>query len=228
MMLRGFISFTVVLLLLTEGSSVKVHPGGNTTLPCNIKDDEEITWIIINGNQTFVRILKLEYLKGTESKPESSYIHPSYAGRIKALSSPTNTHSLLLMNITDTDLMLYCCTERKLEQTHCSKLDYGEQQNTEGTENTKAFGNYISTTIWLSVICVFLLLSLMSNVCMCWKIKRAKKGNLRGSQTLYKSKSKGEQNEGDEISYASVNINKVKKHRERNHLTQDTVYASIK
>ncbi|XP_048036110.1 uncharacterized protein LOC125261597 isoform X3 [Megalobrama amblycephala] len=193
MMLRGFISFTVVLLLLTEGSSVKVHPGGNTTLPCNIKDDEEITWIIINGNQTFVRILKLEYLKGTESKPESSYIHPSYAGRIKALSSPTNTHSLLLMNITDTDLMLYCCTERKLEQTHCSKLDYGEQQNTEGTENTKAFGN------------------------------------LRGSQTLYKSKSKGEQqNEGDEISYASVNINKVKKHRERNHLTQDTVYASIK
>ncbi|XP_048031237.1 uncharacterized protein LOC125258370 isoform X2 [Megalobrama amblycephala] len=134
MILRQFMCFGV-LMILTGGSSVKVHPGGNTTLPCNIKDDEEITWIIINGNQTFVRILRLEYLYGGKSKTEPSYIHPSYAGRIKALSSSTNTHSLLLMNITDTDLMLYCCTECRLEQTHCTKLDFevsvcvGEQQD---------------------------------------------------------------------------------------------------
>ncbi len=113
-----------VLMIVTEGSSVKVHPGGNTTLPCSIKDDREITWIITNGNQTFVRILKLEYGYGPESKPEPSNIHPSYAGRIRALNSSTNTHSLLLMNITDTDLMLYCCTDYKNEQTHCTKLDY--------------------------------------------------------------------------------------------------------
>ncbi|XDV47666.1 hypothetical protein PO909_017240 [Leuciscus waleckii] len=111
-------------MLVTEGSSVKVHPGGNTTLPCNIKDNTEITWIITNGNQTFVRILKLEYQYGDNSKPEPSNIHPSYTGRIKALSSPTNTHSLLLMNITDTDLMLYCCMDYKTERSHCTTLDY--------------------------------------------------------------------------------------------------------
>ncbi len=113
-----------VLMIVTEGSSVKVHPGGNTTLPCSIKDDREISWIITDGNQTFVRIMRLEYGYGTESKPEPSNIHLSYAGRIRTLSSSTNTHSLLLMNITDTDLMLYCCTECMLEQTHCTKLDY--------------------------------------------------------------------------------------------------------
>ncbi|XP_052452539.1 uncharacterized protein LOC128013514 isoform X2 [Carassius gibelio] len=124
-MLRGLISFSV-LMIVTEGASVKVHPGGNTTLPCSIKNDTEITWILTNGNQTFARILRLEYGYGPEPKPEPSYIHPSYAGRIRALSSSTNTHSLLLMNITDTDLMLYCCTDYKIEQTHCTKLDYEE------------------------------------------------------------------------------------------------------
>ncbi len=78
----------------------------------------------MNGNQTFVRILKLEYLYGGKFKPKPSIIHHSYAGRIRALSSSTNTHSLLLMNITDTDLMLYCCMDFTLEQSHCSKLDY--------------------------------------------------------------------------------------------------------
>ncbi len=111
-----------LLMIVTE--AVKVHPGGNTTLPCSIKDDTEINWIITNGNQTFVRILKLEYLYGGKFKTEPSIIHPSYAGRIRALSSSTNTHSLLLMNITDTDLMLFCCMDFTLEQSHCTKLDY--------------------------------------------------------------------------------------------------------
>ncbi|XP_016129795.1 uncharacterized protein [Sinocyclocheilus grahami] len=222
--------FCVVLMIVTEGSSVKVHPGGNTTVSCSIKNDKEITWIITNGNQTFVRILKLEYVYGPESKPEPSYIHPSYTGRIRALSSSINTHSLLLMNITDTDLMLYCCTDYKIEQTHCTKLDYEEQQNTEEIEDKKTIGigNYISTTIWLPVICVLLLLSLMSNVCMCWRIKRQKKENLKESKTLYKSTQDKQENEADGISYASVNINKTQRNRGQHHPTQDTVYASIK
>ncbi|XP_016337488.1 uncharacterized protein LOC107685430 [Sinocyclocheilus anshuiensis] len=229
-MLRGLISFCVVLMIVTEGSSVKVDPGGNTTLPCSIKNDKEITWIITNGNQTFIRILRLEYLYGGKSKPEPSNIHPSYAGRIRALSSSTNTHSLLLMNITDTDLMLYCCTDYKIEQTHCTKLDYEEQQNTEEIEDKKTIGlgNYISTTIWLPVICVLLLLSLMSNVCMCWRINRQKEENLKESKTLHTSTQDEQENEADGISYASVNINKTQRNRGQHHLTQDTVYASIK
>ncbi|XP_026116490.1 uncharacterized protein LOC113095095 isoform X2 [Carassius auratus] len=218
-MLRGLISFSV-LMIVTEGASVKVHPGGNTTLPCSIKNDKEITWIITNGNQTFVRILRLEYVYGSEPKPEPSNIHPSYAGRIRALSSSTNTHSLLLMNITDTDLMLYCCTDYKIEQTHCTKLDYEEQQN--------GIGKYISTTVLLPVICALLLLSLMSNVCMCWKIKRQKKENLQESKTSYKSTQDEQENEADGISYASVNINRTERNRGQHHLTQDTVYARIK
>ncbi|XP_048031302.1 uncharacterized protein LOC125258408 [Megalobrama amblycephala] len=184
--MKLFIYFTVVSLIFTEGSSVKVHPGGNTTLPCNIKDDTEISWIIINRNQTFVRILKLEYVYGTESKPESSYIHPSYAGRIKALSSSTNTHSLLLMNITDTDLMLYCCTQCKLEQTHCTKLDYEgdveasiedvEQQDTKTIIHESVIMNIFP---WLPVVCVLLLLLLMSNVCVCWRATGLQKGGAR-------------------------------------------------
>ncbi|XP_016117789.1 uncharacterized protein [Sinocyclocheilus grahami] len=228
-MLRGLISFSV-LMIITGGSSVKVDPGGNTTLPCSIKNDKEITWIFTNGNQTFIRILRLEYLYGGQSKPEPSNIHPSYTGRIRALSSSTNTHSLLLMNITDTDLMLYCCTDYKIEQTHCTKLDYEEQQNTEEIEDKKTIGigNYISTTIWLPVICVLLLLSLMSNVCMCWRIKRQKKENLKESKTLHKSTQDEQENEADGISYASVNINKTQRNRGQHHPTQDTVYASIK
>lgn len=35
-------------------------------------------------------------------------------------------------------------------------------------------------------------------------------------------------NEADEITYASVNINKMQKNRGQHHLTQDTVYARIK
>ncbi|RXN08824.1 hypothetical protein ROHU_011363 [Labeo rohita] len=154
--------FSVVLMIATEGTSVKVHPGGNATLPCSTEDDREITWIITNGNQTFVRILKLEYVEGNQSKPEPIHIHPSYAGRIKALSSSTNTHSLLLMNITDTDLMLYCCTECMLEQTHCTKLDYEDvdQQETDTISRDPVISP------WLPVVCVFLLLLLVLNVCV--------------------------------------------------------------
>ncbi|XP_051738890.1 uncharacterized protein LOC127506442 [Ctenopharyngodon idella] len=180
MILRQFTCFGV-LMILTEGSSVKVHPGGNTTLPCNIKDDTEITWIIINGNQTFVRILKLEYGFGPESKPVPSIIHPSYTGRIKALSSSTNTHSLLLMNITDTDLMLYCCTECRLEQTHCTKLDFEDvitedvdQQDTDDISHDPVI---ISISLCLPVVCVLLLLLLLSSVCVCWRATRLQKGS---------------------------------------------------
>ncbi|KAK2870211.1 hypothetical protein Q8A67_024603 [Cirrhinus molitorella] len=229
MLLRGLISFNV-LMIVTEGASVKVNPGENTTFDCSIKDDKEITWIITNGNQTFVRILRLEHLSADKSKPEPSNIHPSYTGRIRALSSSTNTHSLLLMNITDTDLMLYCCTDNKNVQTHCTKLDYEvpdvQQKNTE--QDRKAIGNYIITTICLPVICVLLLLSLMSNVYMCWKIKRPKKENIKESKTLYKSTQDKQENEADEISYASVNIKKLKRNRGQHHPTQDTVYACIK
>ncbi|KAK9953179.1 hypothetical protein ABG768_017197 [Culter alburnus] len=174
---RQFIYFSV-LMILTEGSSVKVHPGGNTTLPCNIKDDTEITWIITNGNQTFVRILKLEYVYGPESKPEPSYIHPSYAGRIKALSSSTNTHSLLLMNISDTDLMLYCCMDYKIEQSHCTKLDF-EDVITEDQQDTEDISHdpvIISISLFLPVICVLLLLLLGSSVCVCQRATGLQKG----------------------------------------------------
>ncbi|XP_050953924.1 uncharacterized protein LOC127155622 isoform X1 [Labeo rohita] len=170
MILRQFICFCIVLMVVTEGSSVKVHPGGNTTLPCSIEDDREITWIITNGNQTFVRILKLEYGYGPESKPEPFNIHPSYAGRIKAVSSSTNTHSLLLMNITDTDLMLYCCTDYKNEQTHCTKLDYEvsiEDVDQEVTDTINHDPVIICIIPWLPVVCVLLLLLLVSSVYVC-------------------------------------------------------------
>ncbi|XP_067291512.1 uncharacterized protein [Pseudorasbora parva] len=168
-------------MILTEGSSVNVHPGGNTTLPCSIKDDREITWIITNGNQTFVRILKLEFLYGGKSKPEPSNIHPSYAGRIKALSSSSNTHSLLLMNITDTDLMLYCCTDYTIEQSHCNKLDYEEIYNDVDQQDADISHDpvIISISPWLPVVSVLLLLLLVSSVCVCWRATRLQKGCTR-------------------------------------------------
>ncbi|KAL1248513.1 hypothetical protein QQF64_021831 [Cirrhinus molitorella] len=216
-----------VVLILTEGSSVKVHPGGNATFPCSIEDDKEISWIITNGKQTFVRILKLEYFEGYQSKPEPIHIHPSYAGRIRAFSSSTSTHSLLLMNITDTDLMLYCCTECTLEQTHCTKLDYEDespgdvkQQDTENIEQLFTWG----FNLWLPVVCALLLVSLALNACMCWRRKKHKTGNVKVNRC-----EKVEQgNETDEISYASVNIIKSHKIRGEHQLTQDTVYARIK
>ncbi|KAK2870212.1 hypothetical protein Q8A67_024604 [Cirrhinus molitorella] len=176
---RQFICFCAVLMIVTEGASVKVYPGGNTTLPCSIKDDKEITWIIINGNQTFVRILRLEYGYGPESKPEPSNIHPSYAGRIRALSSSTNTHSLLLMNITETDLMLYCCTECMLEQTHCTKLDWTmdyEDVDQQDIDTKSLESVLIDIILWLPVISVLLLLLLLSSVYVCWRATGLWKG----------------------------------------------------
>ncbi|XP_048029980.1 uncharacterized protein LOC125257574 isoform X2 [Megalobrama amblycephala] len=229
MMLRGLIYFTFISLTLTEGSSVKVHPGGNTTLPCNIKDDKEITWIITNGNQTFVRILKMEHLYGGKPKPEPTNIHPSYAGRIKALSSSTNTHSLLLMNISDTDLMLYCCTECRLEQTHCTKLDF-EDESTDAQQDTKNFSHDPVTcgiSLWLPIVCVPLALLSVSNACLCWIRKRFQ--DLRAASTnINKSQQTTQGDEDYSISYASVNMIKGQKNRSQHHLTQDTVYASIK
>ncbi|XP_050954831.1 uncharacterized protein LOC127156140 [Labeo rohita] len=226
-MINILICFGVVLIL-TDGSSVKVYPGGNTTLPCSTEDDREITWIITNGNQTFVRILKLEYVEGNQSKPEPIHIHPSYAGRIKALSSSTNTHSLLLMNITDTDLMLYCCTECMLEQTHCTKLDYEDespgdvkQQDTENINQLSTCGS----SLWLAVVCALILVSLVLNACVCWRRKKHKTGNIKKVNRCEKVE---QGNEVDEISYASVNIIKAQKIRGKHQLTQDTVYARIK
>lgn len=112
------------MVILIEGASVKGHPGENVTLPCSIKDDQEISWIIINGNQTFVTILKLQFLNEGTVKLDQSFIHPDYEGRIRAVSSLTNTHSLHLMNITSTDVILYCCMSCHLEQTYCTKLDF--------------------------------------------------------------------------------------------------------
>ncbi|KAL1248510.1 hypothetical protein QQF64_021828 [Cirrhinus molitorella] len=160
-------------MIATEEASVKVKPGGNTTFDCSIKDDKEITWIITNGNQTFVRILRLEHLSADKSKPEPSNIHPSYTGRIRALSSSTNTHSLLLMNITDTDLMLYCCTDNKNVQTHCTKLDHEEVSiedvDQQDTNNISHKTVIISIILWLPVVCVFLLLLLGLSVYVCWR-----------------------------------------------------------
>ncbi|XP_016390758.1 uncharacterized protein LOC107725867 [Sinocyclocheilus rhinocerous] len=168
MILRLFICFSV-LMVVTEGAAVKVHPGGNTTLPCSIKNDTEINWIITNGNQTFVRILKLEYLYGGKFKPEPSIIHPSYAGRITALISPINTHSLLLMNITDTDLILYCCMDFTLEQSHCTKLDYQDFSIEDVDQDTDTISHESEIVLWLPVVCVLLLLLLVSCVYVCWR-----------------------------------------------------------
>ncbi|XP_073796969.1 uncharacterized protein [Danio rerio] len=223
MMLTGLMSFSVVLIFLNEGSSVRVHPGGNITLPCSIKDDREINWIITDGNQTFVRIMRVDNNYGPEFKLGPSNIHPNYSGRIRSVSSSTNTHSLLLLNITEDDLLLFCCLDYKIECT-CTKLD--SKENNEG-EKTEV--RHFCIMIWLPVISVLLLLSLMSNVCMCWRIKRPKKGNLKASKPLHKNTEDKQGNEADEITYASVNINKIPKNRgHRHHPTQDTVYARIK
>ncbi|XP_073796976.1 uncharacterized protein isoform X2 [Danio rerio] len=159
MFLTQFTNFTVVLLFVAEGSSVKIHNGGNTTLPCSIKADREINWIITDGNQTFIRIMKLEYTDGEQSRPEPTNIHPSYFGRIRSVSSSTNTHSLLLLNITEDDLLLFCCTECRLEQTHCTKLD-----------------SAVLISVYLPVVGVLLLLLLLSSVCVCWRAAEMQKG----------------------------------------------------
>ncbi|XP_073796978.1 uncharacterized protein [Danio rerio] len=162
----------VVLLIVTEGSSLKVHPGGNTTLPCSIKDDREINWIITDGNQTFVRIMRVDNNYGPEFKLRLSYIHPNYSGRIRSVISSTNTHSLLLLNITEDDLLLFCCLDYKIECT-CTKLDYKEI-STRNADSVSPDAVLISG--WLPVFFVLLLLLLLSTVCVCWRAKEKQKG----------------------------------------------------
>ncbi|XP_073796975.1 uncharacterized protein isoform X1 [Danio rerio] len=171
--------FTVVLLFVAEGSSVKIHNGGNTTLPCSIKADREINWIITDGNQTFIRIMKLEYTDGEQSRPEPTNIHPSYFGRIRSVSSSTNTHSLLLLNITEDDLLLFCCTECRLEQTHCTKLDSAEWINEVDESANRAdcvTPDAVLISVYLPVVGVLLLLLLLSSVCVCWRAAEMQKG----------------------------------------------------
>ncbi|XP_065115099.1 uncharacterized protein [Paramisgurnus dabryanus] len=158
MMQLVVICFTVIIL--TKGASVKVHPGGNVTLSCTIKDDQEINWIVINDNQTFVTILRLQFFNEAKVKLSPSFTHPDYEGRIIAVSSLTHTHSLILMNITSTDLIIYCCMKCHLEQTYCTKLDFKEQQVT-------ALSHDLISSIWLPVLCVLVLLIL--SVCVCWR-----------------------------------------------------------
>ncbi|XP_065115171.1 uncharacterized protein [Paramisgurnus dabryanus] len=178
--------FTVVLVILIEGASVKVHPGGNITLHCTIKDDREISWIITNGNQTFVRILRIEHLYGDKHKPDPSFTHPDYEGRIIAVSSLTHTHSLILMNITSNDLMLYCCTDCKHEQTYCTKLDFEGDESAEDVEHRDTediiHDSFISPL--LPVLCVLISLLLLANICLCWTGKRLKTGCARTSDTV--------------------------------------------
>nr|XP_055037330.1 uncharacterized protein LOC129425417 [Misgurnus anguillicaudatus] len=153
----SYLGFTIIIL--TRGASVKVLPGGNVTLSCTIKDDQEINWIIINDNQTFVTILRLEHLYSGKRKPDPSFTHPDYEGRIIAVSSLTHTHSLILMNITSTDLMLFCCTDFNINQSYCTKLNFEKQQVTAVSHDP--------ISIWLPVLCVLLLLVL--SVCVCWR-----------------------------------------------------------
>nr|XP_055039000.1 uncharacterized protein LOC129426613 [Misgurnus anguillicaudatus] len=153
----SYLGFTIIIL--TRGASVKVLPGGNVTLPCTIKDDKEINWIVINDNQTFITILRLQFFIKAKVKLSPSFTHTDYEGRIIAVSSLTHTHSLILMNITSTDLMIYCCMKCHLEQTYCTKLDF---------KVTAVSHDLISSTsIWLPVLCVLLLLILI--VCVCWR-----------------------------------------------------------
>ncbi|XP_073796973.1 uncharacterized protein [Danio rerio] len=166
-------SFIVVLLIVAEGSSSMVHLGGNTTLPCSIKDDREINWIITDGNQTFIRIMSVENNYGPEFELEPTNIHPHYFGRIRSVSSSTNTHSLLLLNITEDDLLLFCCTEYTLQQTHCTKLDYKQVS----TEDADFFSpDAVLICPWLPAMCVLLLLLLLSTVCVCWRAAEMQKG----------------------------------------------------
>ncbi|TRY91168.1 hypothetical protein DNTS_006099 [Danionella cerebrum] len=115
-------------MMVTEGSTVNVYLGGNTTLPCSLQDNTEIFWIGTNGNQAFVTVMSLLFILDGPI-PEPSEIHPQYKGRTKAFSSSTNTHSLLLMNITEADLMLYCCMDFQLKQHNCTKLDIERNRN---------------------------------------------------------------------------------------------------
>ncbi|TRY91174.1 hypothetical protein DNTS_006103 [Danionella cerebrum] len=104
-----------------------------------------------------------------ETKPEPSEIHPQYKGRTKAFSSSTNTHSLLLMDITEADLMLYCCVDFQLKQHNCTKLDLEDVRSKEVDLICADHPAGISTCSFLLVIIGLLLLLLMSNICVLWR-----------------------------------------------------------
>ncbi|XP_048866562.1 uncharacterized protein LOC125739987 isoform X1 [Brienomyrus brachyistius] len=91
-----------------EPAVVEVQPGGNATLPCGIPVNTEVSWFSQQSDHIPARVMDLKYTSAHQIIPV--YIRDEYRGRLVPVSD-SNTHSLQLKNITEADLLMYCCIQ---------------------------------------------------------------------------------------------------------------------
>ncbi|XP_048868641.1 uncharacterized protein LOC125740878 isoform X2 [Brienomyrus brachyistius] len=175
--------------------------------------------------------MDLKYRAGYDVNPVN--IRDEYRGRLFPVSH-SNTHSLQLKNITEADLLIYCCIQSSdLKFGNCTKLNFTEPPGGQSTPHPQ------SETLnpepctpdllpWILLPCVALLTGTISSLCCYFyhnqaALRKSSDSQQRGSRTSRHDEEKLE------VQYVSVKFkSSMKQVQKRAEDEQDTVYAGIK
>ncbi|XP_048868634.1 uncharacterized protein LOC125740874 isoform X2 [Brienomyrus brachyistius] len=235
----AFLCCSVALVTKAETPAViEVQPGGAATLPCGIPVNAELSWFSLQSDHVPVRVMDLKYRAGYDMNLVN--IRDEYRGRLFPVSD-SNTHSLQLKNITEADLLIYCCIQSSdLKFGNCTKLKFTDPPGGQSTPHplqcptpqpeTLNPGPYNPDLLpWILLPCVALLTATISSLCcyLCHNqvpLRKSSDSQQRGSRT-----SRHDQGEPDEVQYVSVKFkSSMKRVQKRAEDEQDTVYAGIK
>ncbi|XP_048866010.1 uncharacterized protein LOC125739682 isoform X4 [Brienomyrus brachyistius] len=177
--------------------------------------------------------MDLKFSREHIERPAPVNIKDEYRGRLFPVDE-SGRHSLQLKNITEADLLIYCCLQSKsLKFENCTKLKFtghpGSQSTPHSLQHTTPQPSNSALLPWILLPCVALLTATISSLCCYFchnqaPLRKSSDSQQRGSRT-----SRHDQERNDEVQYVSVNFKSPKQQdqtRERNE--QDTVYARIK
>ncbi|XP_048866565.1 uncharacterized protein LOC125739990 isoform X1 [Brienomyrus brachyistius] len=166
-----------------EPAVIEVQPGGNATLPCGISVNMELSWFSLQSDHIPVKVMNLEYR--SRGKINSSYIRDEYRGRMTPIFN--STHSLQLKNITEADLLIYCCIQiTGLKFGNCTMLKFTDHAGGQSTHPIQPSNHDLLP--WILLPCVALLTGSISSLCCYFchnqaPLRKSSDSQQRGSRT---------------------------------------------
>nr|XP_023651769.1 uncharacterized protein LOC111835563 [Paramormyrops kingsleyae] len=169
--------------------------------------------------------MDLKYTSASEINPV--YIRDEYRGRLTPVSE-SGTHSLQLKNITEADLLIYCCVQTSNTKFgNCMQLNFKDHPGGQSTPHPLQHTTPQPETLnpdWLHcfiLICFILLLCLVFLACYVYNqvsLWKSSDSQQRGSRT-----SRHDQVKLDEVPYVPAEIKSpMKRDQKRGEDAQDT------
>ncbi|XP_072567583.1 uncharacterized protein [Paramormyrops kingsleyae] len=184
-----------------EVEVIKVQYGETVTLHCGIPVNTEVSWFSLQSDHIPVKVMDLE--PKSRGKTNPIYTRDEYKGRLFPVNG-SGTHSLQLININESDLLIYCCAQNvKLKFGNCTKLKFTDHPGGQSTPcplqcpTPQSYDPYFLP--WILLPCVSLLTGSISSLCCYFchnkaPLRKSSDSQQRGSRTSRHDQDKTEVN----------------------------------